>query len=107
MFPKHEVRPVAEALQKSGQYCSQHYRVCFMAVGDKGDDDLDARYPEMPQILWSAVLGFIHERFRAFRRQKRSHPQWDGPGQELWALADRTRDSAKFVAGVRIEDKKA
>jgi len=102
LFPRHEVPPVGASLRKSGQYRSQLYRVSFLALGDERDEDLAATYPEMPQILWPGVLTFIHERFRGFRRQKRSHTQWDGSGQKLWDLSDRTPDAEEFVAAVRV-----
>ena len=76
-FPRHEVPPVATSLRESGQYRSQLYRISFLALGGETDEHLATKYPEMPQILWRGVLVFIHARFRAFRRQKRSHPQWD------------------------------
>jgi hypothetical protein len=102
MFPMHEVVHVAAALVKTGHYCSQLHRVSFLAIGGEIDDELQTRYPEMPQILWPVVLTFIHARFRAYRRQKRSHPQWDRLGQQLWNLADSVRDPAKFAESVRV-----
>jgi hypothetical protein len=103
MFPKHKVVHVAGALRKSGQFrSSQLYRVSFLAIGGEIDEDLQTQYPDMPQILWPQVLAFIHKRFRAFRPQKRSHPQWDKLAQQLWDQADSEVDSAKFVASVRV-----
>jgi hypothetical protein len=68
------------------------------------NEDLKDQYPNVPQYLWEGVLTFIYRRFRAFRRQKWSHPQWDDLGQKLWDLSEKARNLPGEFVKSRVVD---
>lgn len=61
------------------------------------------RYPEVLQLTWDHIIGFVWDRFRAYREQKRHVQQWDDSGRLLRQLADEN-DRAPFIleAGRRM-----
>src|SRR5262249_51640761 len=103
VFRSEEVTLVVKALQGHGQYHSEIYQVNFIALRSECDGNLADTFPGMPQILWSTILAFIHERFRTYPNQKCSHPQWDDIGKTLWNLWDHNRKKVdEFVNKVRV-----
>jgi hypothetical protein len=47
-------------------------------------------------LTWGDIIGFVWDRFRAYREQKRHVPQWDDSGRFLRELAEGT-DRAAFI----------
>jgi hypothetical protein len=101
-FPEPEGRLAAKHLYDQGHYASQLYYVSLMCFGRESDPDVAERYPHVPQILWPEVLAFIYRRFRNYRNQKASHPQWEQTGQDLWTASERSRDESMFQECIRV-----
>lgn len=101
-FPKQESEIVAQALYDKGHYVSQLYHISLMCLGREHNPDIADRYPQVPQILWPEILTFIYRRFKEYRHQKVSHPQWDEQGHALWNESQRIRDENEFLSSIRI-----
>ena len=101
-FPKTESDLVAQSLYDKGHYASQLYYVSLMCLGREHNTEVAERYPQVPQILWPEVLAFIYRRFRDYRHQKTSHPQWDEQGHVLWDASERSSDEDQFKENVRV-----
>lgn len=102
-LPTSEAKIAAKALHESGVYTNELYHISLVCMGRDENEDLRATHPKVSQITWSEVLQFIYNRFRGYRREKRSHGQWETDGQNLWREAERARDMEEFVAAVRIK----
>ena len=85
-------------------------RIRLVAVGRNHNEDLAARYPDVPQLIWPDLLRFIYDRFRIYRPQKRQVDQWEVQGLRIKRLADKSGDAEAFVEeslrlmGVRFGD---
>ena len=102
-FPQIESDLVAQSLYDKGHYASQLYYVSLMCLGREQNTEVADRYPRrVPQILWPEVLAFIYRRFRGYKKQKASHPQWDGQGRNLWDASESSRDEDQFKINVRV-----
>ena len=101
-FPTAEIEVVAAALYGRGVYKNQLYQVSLLCLGREESPEVANSHPDVPQVTWSKVLTFIHNRFRTYRNQKVSHGQWDDQGHDLWDCAERTRDSEDFIKCVQI-----
>ena len=104
MLPPQEVETAAAALYECGIYSNQLYQVSLFCLGKEENQKVANDYPEVLQITWEHTLKFIYRRFRDYRRQKTSHPQWDDSGQLLWdcALSRQSRTVEDFVAQVEV-----
>jgi hypothetical protein len=74
-------------------------RIRLIALGRNESAELRERYPEALQLTWDAVIGFVWDRFRAYRDQKRHVEQWDDAGRFLRQLSD-AGDRAAFIGEV-------
>lgn len=101
-FPKIEAELAAKSLYEVGHYQCQLYYVSLMCLGREPNPEVAERYPQVPQILWTDVLAFIYRRFREYRNQKASHPQWDADGVALWEIFERSRDEHQFEETIRV-----
>lgn len=101
-FPRREATVVAEALHHTGDYRNELYDVALLCLGGDLNEELQRTFPRVEQVLWPDALSFIFKRFRAYRRQKASHGQWDADGRQLWEAADRSSTLAQFVKAVSV-----
>jgi hypothetical protein len=69
-LPLHEVELAASSLYDKGFYTTQLYFISLFCVGERTNPVVSQNYPDVPQVIWTHVLTFIHERFRKYRRQK-------------------------------------
>lgn len=83
----------AGSIYEQGFYDDDHgvLRIRLVAIGRERDDELQARYPRVPQVAWSDLLGFPFDRFDRYRRQKAQTEQWDRTGNALKQMATRGR----------------
>ncbi|WP_293363706.1 hypothetical protein [Phenylobacterium sp.] len=94
--------PIAAAdLYEKGMHQADGLRVRLIAIGNGRSLDLTKQYPSVKQITWSDALGFIWQRFHAYRRQKAQVDQWDTTGRRLKQLADGCRGEPEFVEGAK------
>lgn len=102
IFPKNEALLAAQSIYKEGCYQSRHYYVSLMCFGSETNPELKDQYPQVSQILWPDVLDFIYRRFREYRYQKASHPQWDKEGNNLWQIFERSSDEHSFKEMITV-----
>jgi len=83
--PTEKIEKVADALYSVGIY-REDYTISLICFGKMQDIELKNKKPEITQIVWSDVLGFIYDRFKNYSKRKSSHGQWDDTGHKLWDL---------------------
>jgi len=88
----------ATALYETGKYQDNNVTVRLLAFGDR-TGELDIK---VPQILFDQMLRFVHQRFRAYERQKSSVGNWTPDGQALKHLAV-TCDLSRFLSAARCK----
>lgn len=93
---------VAASLYERGFWSEEGVSVRLVTVGGEHNRDLARRYPTVEQLFWlDDVLPFIHERFWAYRNEKRMHPQWDADAHALFnTVMECGGDLAAFMAQV-------
>jgi hypothetical protein len=95
---------IATRVVANGAYLSPKLRVEILCLADRRSARLSRQLPGVRQVLWLETLEFIHERFTAYHRQKRSHGQWDAIGQLLWNEMESSSTSAAFAARFRVTE---
>lgn len=90
------VESVADSLYRSGRFQDTQVNISLFCIGAQQSDELHNEFPDIPQITWEDVTEFIYRRFRDYRHQKVSHPQWDEAGQLLWNKAMDSRSPDEF-----------
>lgn len=101
-FPSAESEVAAEALHDHGHHAGKGYYVSLLCLGGEHNTTIAERYPQIPQILWREVLGFVYHRFREYRVEKRSHAQWDEQGRALWNTSENSCDEERFTENVHV-----
>jgi hypothetical protein len=101
-LPEHEATFAARSRYDRGMYANQLYYVSLVCIGAERNPVIAESHPEVLQIVWDEVLAFIYRRFRGYRREKRSHGQWDEDGKSLWNTSERSRTEDVFVRNIRI-----
>jgi hypothetical protein len=97
-----EVQIASRDIYASGGYASDTIELGLVSIGERPNPELRERMPRVLQITWRQVTNFIFDRFGAFERIKREHPQWDVDGHLLWEAyqehrSDKERFSSSFV----------
>jgi hypothetical protein len=98
-LPRPSIPEAAECIYEDGVAVFGRTRTRLIAVGRNESAELRERYPEVLQLTWDAVIGFVWDRFRAYRDQKRHVEQWDDAGKLLKQLSD-AGDRAAFIGEV-------
>lgn len=105
-FPPTDLEEVGQSLYQFGAYSNVDYHLSLVCLGRERNEELYKRMPLIPQILWDDVLQFVFRRFSKYREPKAYHPQWDGPGKQLWrafeAVYDKQQSAEDFVQEVQI-----
>lgn len=92
----------SEDLYNNGAYENSDAYVSLVCVGDKKNRELGDNHPQVPQVTWDQVLGFIFGRFSLYYDQKANHPQWDKTGKLLWnCFRDCRGEFSQFQGAVR------
>jgi hypothetical protein len=98
MFPIHQVDEIASHLKEKGNYVGQGYEVSITIVCDSPDISDQNGAAIYSCLTWQdAILPFIHQRLRDYRRYKSHHSQWDNAGRRLYELAGEYRDKDHFI----------
>lgn len=99
-----KVKRASEALYKAGSFVADEIELVLVSIGERHNPELQTHSPKVMQIVWSEITGFIFDRFTAFERMKRGHPQWDLDGHLLWHMfQEHHGDKAAFISAfVRI-----
>jgi len=101
-FPQEKVEEAAEALYEYGIYEDDKFTMTLFCVGSRTNRELQHRFPQVPQVTWQDILGFLYDRFTAYREQKCNHPQWDDYGKRLFRIAINSRTKETFIDSVHI-----
>jgi hypothetical protein len=75
---------VASEISNSGFFEDDKYQISYFCIGKTINGSLKLKYPNIKQITFEDVLGFIYQRFSEYDEPKRSHPQWDNDGKKLY-----------------------
>jgi hypothetical protein len=96
-FKKDGVPRVAESLYNEGYYHDDNFRVRIFAIGSRKNSSLERDLPNVVQITWDEILGFIYDRFNEYRDPKKDHSQWDWIGKFLYKTSTSLRDKDEFI----------
>jgi hypothetical protein len=97
-LPTHRIAEAAADIYRDGVHVSDlGQRIRLVAVGRSSNQDLTARYPDVIQLVWADLLGFVWDRFHAYRQQKTDVSQWDAQGLRIKRLADVSPNATTFV----------
>lgn len=66
-------------------------QIRLIAIGREENHELRDEFPEVPQLIWPDLLGFVFDRHRLYRHQKRQTDHWDRTGKQLKAEATAGR----------------
>ena len=82
----------ADDIYRKGFHVSgDQLRIRLVAIGRKANEDVASRFPQVQQVIWRDLLGFIFDRHQRYRHQKSQTDHWDLTGKELkkWATQRR------------------
>ena len=100
-IPPDRIDEAAADIYRAGIHQSDiGLRIRLVAIGRDRSGALAASYPEVTQMIWAEILGFIWDRFHTYRQQKTQVDQWDAQGIRIKRLADQSPDAAKFIDSV-------
>jgi hypothetical protein len=91
------ISEAAKCIYEDGVAVFGRTRIRLVAVGRNESSELRERYPEVLQLSWDHIIGFIWERFRAYSEQKRHVEQWDEVGKYLRRSAETNDKTAFFL----------
>ena len=92
-----EIPTAASAIYEKGAFVADQLRIRVVAVGRNTNDELADRYNHVTQLTWREMLGFIWQRFDAYRNQKSDVQIWDLMGRRLKSMANSSREPEPFV----------
>lgn len=101
-IPLEDVDSVADNLYRQGYYKSPSYYLSLICVGETKNDDIQSKYPLIPQISWGEIKSFIYERFHNYKNVKSWHQHWDENGCNLWNSFKGSKDKPDFVKNIEL-----
>ncbi len=97
IVPKQNVDQISRELYNFGFWENDEFYVSLMCFGKVVNLQWMKTHPSIRQFTWEKVVKFIHTRFRKYRQQKVSHPQWDINGRNLWDWAMQADDHREML----------
>ena len=97
-LPHDLIDQAAARIYRLGIFEHDAYRIRLISVGRAANPELAERFPQVEQVTWSQILGFIWFRFHTYRRQKTQVQQWDRQGLLLKHLSDRSSEPEDFIS---------
>ena len=92
-LPMAQIEDAAEAIYDSGAYIYEpslenkekqfSVRIRLLSIGQHINTEQSKEYPDVLQIVWRDILGFIFDRFQKYRHQKKQTDHWDCVGKRL------------------------
>jgi hypothetical protein len=95
--PSKSVDGAATALYGTGGVRDDSVTVRLVAFGDRRANI----EPDIPQVLFDEILGFIFRRFSAYRRPKADLGNWPADGRELHRVFRESRGDDEFRGRAR------
>jgi len=98
-IPDDKIDFAAQDIYEAGVHESgDQLRIRLVAIGREENWQLRATYPDVPQVTWTDLLGFIFDRHKKYRNQKKQTDHWDCIGKKLKRLAtERSMTRDRFV----------
>lgn len=91
-LPDERIDRAADTIYRTGFYVDDvPLRIRLIAIGRELDTEIQDAFPQVQQIIWSDLLGFVFERHQEYRHQKRQTDHWDTTGKLLKRKATSTR----------------
>jgi len=91
-IPHNRIDLAAQEIYRTGLHeIEDRMRIRLVAIGREVNTDVAAAYPKVRQVTWRDLLGFVYDRHRKFRNQKKQTDHWDRTGKELKRLATMRR----------------
>jgi hypothetical protein len=87
-----EIEKSSNEIYSNGFYTNDWCYFTLACFGIEQNDELSHQYSNVPQILWSQVINFIHNRFYEYYNQKKAHNQWDEYGRFLWEIFNNNKE---------------
>lgn len=89
-MPDASVEAASQSLYSTGAWSGGNATIRLIAIGDRKNPKLElhggATLPLEQQISWSEIVAFVIMRFKTYKRQKSSVPQWTYDGKKLQRL---------------------
>jgi hypothetical protein len=97
-IPHDRIDAAADDIYRRGAHESETgLRIRLVCVGREPCVAIAEQYPEVKQVSWEALLGFIWHRLRRFRHQKRQTDQWETTGGTLKSYVSQARNEEDFI----------
>jgi hypothetical protein len=96
--PHSLINEAAALVYRHGMVEQDQLRIRLISVGGAKNPELEFRFPQVVQVTWPQILGFIWHRFYTYRNQKTQVQQWDRQGLLLKRLSDRSRAPDDFIS---------
>ena len=100
-IPRDDIESVSSRVYDQGYYRDGSYYISLCCIGNDIDNDVQSKYPDIPQIIWNDALRFIFNRFKTYRSQKGEHEQWDETGHVLWKCAAFSETEDEFIKSIK------
>lgn len=83
--PPERIDEVAKQLYDNAIWSDENATIRLFAIGETPTPELTL--PDGQQLTWREIIGFCHQRFRAYRNQKSSVGIWPTDGRRLKQLS--------------------
>jgi hypothetical protein len=93
---------VASALYSNGRFQSDDRVVSLCCIGRSRSELIEKKFPEVPQVVFSEILGFVYQRLKNYQREKAQHEQWDEHGKALWNWTMSPHSIKDFLDSVKV-----
>ncbi|MBF9021222.1 hypothetical protein HKCCA1065_09920 [Rhodobacterales bacterium HKCCA1065] len=83
-LPPDRIERAAKDIYCTGTYEGEDLlRIRLAAIGREENEEVRSTYPNVRQVIWQDVLGFIFDRHQKYRKQKTQTDHWDATGMQL------------------------
>ena len=98
-IPEAHIEPAAADLYPRGRFESDQCLIRLLTFSETRNRQL----PDgVVQVIWDHALTFMHGRFKVYRNQKSSDPQWPADGKALRRAAIAHADTSDFIIEARL-----
>lgn len=97
-FDPGRLEEIATMMYETGLFADERLkvRVRLVAIAATESADLKQSHPEVTQLTWPAVVGFIGYRLYTYRSAKRDSPQWEETIMLMKGLVSTHSEGQKF-----------
>jgi len=91
-----------KSLISKGIYEDENIRIQLCLISSEKNPQ--TKFQDALKISWKDVSDFIFDRFKKYKRQKSSHPQWEETGQLLWELFKKLPQKPKHHDETKLKE---